>query len=66
MVRADALIPDESSLVLTVHDELVTVAPANKAEETAAAIREAMEGIKALSIPMIADVKIVDRWGEAK
>ena len=66
MVRADALIPDEASLVLTVHDELVTVAPANKAEETAAAIREAMEGIKALSIPMIADVKIVDRWGEAK
>jgi hypothetical protein len=25
-----------------------------------------MEGIKALSIPMIADVKVVQRWGEAK
>jgi hypothetical protein len=25
-----------------------------------------MEGIKALNIPMIADVKTVQRWGEAK
>jgi DNA polymerase I-like protein with 3'-5' exonuclease and polymerase domains len=60
------LIPDESSLILTIHDELVTVTPDHLAEETASAIREAMEGIKALNIPMIADVKIVQRWGEAK
>jgi DNA polymerase I-like protein with 3'-5' exonuclease and polymerase domains len=51
---------------LTIHDELVTVTPDHLAEETAAAIREAMEGIKALNIPMIADVKTVQRWGEAK
>jgi hypothetical protein len=25
-----------------------------------------MEEIRALSIPMLADVKIVSRWGEAK
>jgi DNA polymerase-1 len=66
MIRAHKLIPDESSLILTIHDELVTVTPDHLAEETAAAIREAMEGIKALNIPMIADVKIVQRWGEAK
>ena len=66
MVRARNLIPDEASLILTVHDELVTVTPDHLAEETAEAIREAMEGINALSIPMIADVKIVSRWGEAK
>jgi len=66
MVRARNLIPDGASLILTVHDELVTVTPDNLAEETAEAIREAMEGINALSIPMIADVKIVSRWGEAK
>ena len=28
--------------------------------------KAAMEGIKALNIPMIADVKTVQRWGEAK
>jgi DNA polymerase I-like protein with 3'-5' exonuclease and polymerase domains len=66
MVRAYHMIPDESSLILTVHDELVTVTPDHLAEETAEAIRSAMEGIQALSIPMIADVKIVDRWGDAK
>jgi DNA polymerase I-like protein with 3'-5' exonuclease and polymerase domains len=66
MIRAHKMIPDEASLTLTIHDELVTVTPDYLAEETEAAIREAMEGIKALSIPMIADVKTVTRWGEAK
>ena len=40
--------------------------PDHLAEETEAAIREAMEGIKALNIPMIAEVNVVQRWGEAK
>jgi len=66
MVRAQALIPEESNLILTVHDELVTITPDHLAEETIGAIREAMEGINALSIPLIADVKLVSRWGEAK
>lgn len=66
MVRADSLLPDGAAMILTIHDELVTVAPKEIIEETAAAIREAMEGIRALSIPMLADVKIVDKWGEAK
>jgi len=66
MVRAEGLLPDKAAMILTIHDELVTVAPKEVIEETAAAIREAMEGIKALSIPMLADVKIVDKWGEAK
>ena len=66
MIRAHKMIPDGASLTLTIHDELVTVTPDYLAEETEAAIREAMEGIKALSIPMIADVKTVTRWGEAK
>ena len=66
MVRARNLIPDGASMILTVHDEIVTVTPDHLAEETASAIREAMEGVKALSIPMLADVKIVQKWGEAK
>jgi len=66
MIRANKMIPDEASLILTIHDELVTVTPDNLAEETEAAIREAMEGINALNIPMIAEVKTVQRWGEAK
>lgn len=66
MVRARNIIPDEAGLILTVHDELVTITPSEIAQETAEAIRQAMEGIQALKVPMIADVKVVSRWGEAK
>jgi DNA polymerase I-like protein with 3'-5' exonuclease and polymerase domains len=66
MVRAHRLLPEGAHMTLTIHDELVTVAPKEIINETAAAIREAMEGIQALNIPLLADVKIVNRWGEAK
>jgi DNA polymerase I-like protein with 3'-5' exonuclease and polymerase domains len=53
---------------LTVHDELVTITPEDRADEVAEAIRVSMEGIqlKEITVPLIADVKIVDKWGEAK
>ena len=66
MVRAQALLPKEASLILTVHDELVVVTPDHLAEVSTAAVREAMEGINVLSVPLIADVTLVSRWGEAK
>ena len=66
MIRAHKLIPDQASLILTIHDELVTVTPENLVEETEAAIREAMEGINALSIPLLAEVTVANRWGDAK
>jgi DNA polymerase I-like protein with 3'-5' exonuclease and polymerase domains len=66
MIRAHKLLPEGAKLILTVHDELVTLTPEDKAEETAAAIKEAMEGITLLDLPLVADIKIVDRWGDAK
>lgn len=66
MVRAWKMIPKEARIILTVHDELVLTTPAEIADETAEALRQAMEDIKVLKVPLIADVKIVDRWGEAK
>jgi DNA polymerase I-like protein with 3'-5' exonuclease and polymerase domains len=70
IIRAHSCFIDEPdvNVVLTVHDELVTVAREDLAEETAEAIRESMEGIKLkeITVPLIADVKIVDKWGEAK
>ena len=52
--------------ILTVHDEIVTVTPDALVDETREAIREAMEGINYLQVPLIADIKVVQRWGEAK
>ena len=70
LVRAHSCFLDEPdvNLILTVHDELVTVCPEEKADEVAEAIRNSMEGIKLkqITVPLIADVKIVDKWGEAK
>ena len=70
IVRAHSCFVDEPdvNVVLTVHDELVTVAREDLAEETAEAIRVSMEGINLpeIQIPLIADVKIVNKWGEAK
>jgi len=70
LVRAHSCFVEEPdvNVVLTVHDELVTVAREDLAEETAEAIRESMEGVRLpeIIVPLIADVKIVDKWGEAK
>lgn len=70
LVRAHSCFINEPdvNLILTVHDELVTIAPEDKAEEVAEAIRESMEGIrlKEITIPLKAEVYVVDKWGEAK
>jgi DNA polymerase-1 len=66
MVRAHQLLPERSKLILTVHDELVVTSPEDEVLEAADRLREAMEGIQVLKIPLVADLKIVDRWGDAK
>jgi DNA polymerase-1 len=66
IVRAHAMLPKEAHLMLTVHDELLTVCPEAMADEVAEIIREAMEGIHVLDIPLIADVKVAQTWGAAK
>lgn len=66
MIRAHNSLPEGAKLILTVHDELVTLTPDDKVEATVEAIREAMEGITLLPIPLIADISVVTRWGDAK
>ena len=70
LVRAHSCFVDEPdvNVVLTVHDELVTVAREDLAEQAAEAIRESMEGVRIpeIKVPLIAEVKIVDKWGDGK
>ena len=69
MIRLNNSLPDDIRLILSVHDEVVVLAPENRAEYAAELIKEAMlgEGIqKLLRVPLSSDVKIVDRWSEAK
>ncbi|MEU7147071.1 DNA polymerase [Streptomyces sp. NPDC045456] len=56
-------------LSLTVHDELVVHCREDKTEEGAALLQQAMIGPeiqKLIKVPLTADVKICDRWSEAK
>jgi DNA polymerase I-like protein with 3'-5' exonuclease and polymerase domains len=70
LVRAHSCFVNEPDInvVLTVHDELVTICPENRADEVAEAIRESMEGVSLpqITVPLKSEVYIVDKWGEAK
>jgi DNA polymerase I-like protein with 3'-5' exonuclease and polymerase domains len=67
MVDASLLIPEAASLILSVHDEIVAVAPDDLVEETTEAIRAGMEDrFKTWRVPLVADVKVVKKWGDAK
>ena len=70
IIRAHSCFVDEPDInvLLTVHDELVTSCPEDRVEETEEAIRVSMEGIKLkeITIPLVADIHTVDKWGQAK
>jgi hypothetical protein len=70
LVRAHSCFVDEPDInvVLTVHDELVTICPNNRAEEVVEAIRQSMEGVSLpqITVPLKAEIYVVDKWGEAK
>ena len=71
MVRADSdpRLGGDIHMVLTVHDEIMMTAPEDQASLAADILRDAMigEGIQRLiNVPMKIDLKIVDRWSEAK
>jgi DNA polymerase I-like protein with 3'-5' exonuclease and polymerase domains len=70
IVRAHSCFINEPSVnvSLTVHDELVTVAPDHLVDEVVNAIALSMEGINLpeITVPLKAEVNVVQRWGEAK
>jgi len=67
MLAADKLIrkkyPDVK-MVLQIHDELLFEVPEPQAEKFAKDIKAEMESVYKLSVPLTADVKIGDNWGE--
>lgn len=61
------LLPD-MQILLTVHDEIAAMCPRDIAEEGARVLHDAMAGpeMQLLSVPVTTDVKICNRWSEAK
>lgn len=53
-----------SEIVIQVHDELVVQAPKEEVEEVKRIMKEVMEGVVELRVPVRCDVKDVERWSE--
>ena len=56
----------EARLVLQVHDELIVECPEAQAEQAAALLKEEMEQVVTLSVPLTADAHWGKNWLEAK
>src|SRR5262245_1197763 len=55
----------EADLLLTVHDELVFEVPAGRAEEFKGWVKNEMEGVYKLDVPLVVEVGAGQTWGEA-
>ena len=69
MVRVDAALREkgmQSRLILQVHDELLLECPPEEAEAAGRLLKETMEGVMQLKVPLEADVHSGSSWAEAK
>lgn len=68
MVRLRKNLLPDMQILLTVHDELAVLCREDTAQEGARILHDAMAGpaMQLLSVPLLTDVKIVDRWSQAK
>jgi DNA polymerase-1 len=55
----------QSRMVLQVHDELVLEVPEGELPEMREVVREAMEGVMQLSVPLKVDIGVGHTWAEA-
>ncbi len=55
----------EGKLVLQVHDELIVECPEGEAERVCKLVEEEMEGVAALSVPLLAETHAGTSWAEA-
>ena len=53
-------------MILQVHDELLLEVPENEIDRTTGAVREEMESVCELAVPLVVDVGVGKNWMEAK
>lgn len=68
MIRLHDTLDEDMQLILQVHDELIVIAPRDKADRAIALMRQAMEGdvMQCLRVPLTANIAAVERWADAK
>jgi DNA polymerase-1 len=55
----------KSKLIMQVHDELVLEVPAAELERVKSKVRELMESVAKLDVPLVADVGVGENWDQA-
>jgi len=58
-------IDDEVRILLQVHDELLIELPAERVDEVSVLVKEAMEQVMELSVPLVVDIHTGVNWAEA-
>ena len=66
MVRLAEPVAPGARMVLTVHDELAFEVPVAHVEQAKARIREVMESVHRLDVPLVVDVGAGLTWADAK
>jgi DNA polymerase-1 len=67
MIRIDAKLNGEKArMLLQVHDELLFEAPPEEADAVAALVKQEMEQVYELDVPLVVDVGIGENWRDAK
>ena len=69
MIHADQALKQagvKSRILLQVHDELVLEVPADEVGQVSAILKDAMENVVQLSVPLSVDIHIGKNWAEAK
>ena len=65
MIKVDQTLSErgmKSKLILQVHDELIVDAPREEAVEVAKILRDSMENVVKLSVPLLVDVTTGKNW----
>ncbi len=69
MIAIDRRLLDEhpkTLFILTVHDELVFEVPAAQADAIGDLVRNEMEGVESLKVPLVVDIGVGRSWYDAK
>lgn len=69
LANVHASLPDEATMLMTVHDEIVVSVPYALVDEVVEIVREEMEGAcpsRHIKVPLVADVKSGYRWSDCK
>ena len=67
MVEVDRILQQyQAKLLLQVHDELVLELPTSEIEELKVKVKQGMENVIKLSIPLVVDIHTGNNWMEAK